>query len=270
MARWHVLHKRLWGENEAQFSMENLHVTWNKGENGPHELTYEISYYYETDLTQIIPYNIDFGLFRNDREIMQGMVTAVGFEAEQEYLSVAAKSYLHYLEKRMFPYDAQHPNAFLIGDPPRGSAYEVTNAEVKNIIETLLSSTIAMPNSLPITWTLADTGHHTDYRIDLPDSASILSKIQELSGQDPGIFDFWMDNLEFKMAVPRRYPIAVLGDASLCAWTFTDSASGLLNVKFTNNGPEGNHILGVGAGNNPFSTGDSPSSADLEFSMDDY
>lgn len=251
MPRWHVRHKNLDGSNIAQFSIENLHVTWNKGENGPHELTYEIpSQYPGTDISRIKPYYVDFELARNDIPLFSGMLTSVSFESENEYIEVAGKSYLHYLDKRTFPFDPMDPNRYRIFFPPRGYAFDTVATEMSTIIGYMFDKVFAEPNSLPMTWELVDTGVFIPYQIDLGDTETILSKITALSQQDPGNFDFWIDDLNkhFKMAVPRRYPIDVLADPKLCNWTFTDSPSGLLSVKWTNNGPESSRLTGYGAG----------------------
>jgi hypothetical protein len=95
---------------------------------------------------------------------------------------------------------------------------------------------------------LPATGVSIPYQIDLGDTETILSKIQSLSQMDPGLFDFWIDmDKVFHMAVPRHYDIRVLGDPTLAHWYFKDSDSGLLNVKWTNNGPEGTHLFGHGS-----------------------
>jgi hypothetical protein len=237
------------------FYPENLNFTMNKGENGPHEVTYELPTANDAaDLHNIVPYWTDFELYRENEILTSGMLTSAAFQSESEALQVAGKSWLHYLEKRQWPFDPMDPLRYKQPGAPRGVAWEVEQIDVAYVVEKLLTVTLAEPNSLPITGYQvileADrVGRKMDYRIDLADTESILSKISSVAQQEPGIFDFWIDNNKvFHKQVPRRYTIDVLADATLCQWAFTDSASGLLSVSLTDNGPEGTHLVGYGAG----------------------
>ena len=152
------------GRIMAQVSPENLHVTWNKGETGPSEVTFEVPDAYPGfDIATIQPYNNDFALVLDDVPIMKGIVTSSSFESEENYASVAGKDWLHYLERRFFPFDPLNPNAFRVDDPPRGMAYDSpqTDADgaplqgwqdVTQHVEVLLHQTLKISNSLPITW----------------------------------------------------------------------------------------------------------------------
>jgi hypothetical protein len=312
------------GRIMAQVSPENLNVTWNKGETGPHEVTFEVPDAYPGfDIATIQPYNNDFALILDDVPIMKGIITSCAFESEENYASVAGKDWLHYLERRFYPFDPLNPNYFRVGNPPRGLAYETPEtdeagiptgpeADITDIVEILLSQTLSVPNSLPIVWTgqvlnggpflptppdglqymvvssspygswwsdypyeqslLPRTGTQIPYSISLGDTESILSKIQQLSQQAPGIFDFWIDqNKVFHMAVPRQYSIDVLADATLAHWVFRDSDSGLLKVNWTNNGPLGTHLFGHASSNVYYGTGtdETVESVNLGLNMED-
>jgi hypothetical protein len=231
---------------------ENTSFTLNKGENGPHELTFELATANEAlDFNKIVPYEVDFELWRETVEtpLIAGIVTSINFESESEMLQVACKDWLHYLDRRIYPFDPMDPNHYVAGAPPRGSALEVVQEEVSSIVALLLNQTLAVPNSLDFFLDeMPDTGHKTDLTVSLFDTESIMSKIQQLSQQEPGIFDFWITwDRHFHMAVPRRFPIECLADATKCAWYFNDSASGLLHVNFTDTGPEGTYLIGYGS-----------------------
>src|SRR5213596_1014883 len=170
MADWYIDHVNHDGSFIHRISPENLHVTWNKGEHGPHELTYEIAGSNPIDRYKIEPYAIDFQLYRNSDMILDGMVTSFEFESEAEFMSVGAKSYLHYLEKRFFPFDPLQPNLHRVGNPPRGFAYEGIAVSQTEIMQMLFSNIFAMPNSLPVTWELTDTVAEMDYSVELGDT----------------------------------------------------------------------------------------------------
>lgn len=238
------------GEFVVQVEPENLSFTMNKGENGPHEMTFEISCGNEgVDFTRIVPYDTDFRLVRDNAVIMAGMITSTNFESDNDWFNVAGKSWLHYLERRHFPFDPLHPNQYRIGAPPRGLAMQVRLSEVSDILDAVFQKIVEQPWSLDFTWELVNPAAKTAFRIDLGDTESILSKVTGLAQQYPGIFDFWMDNNKvFKMIAPRKYPIEVVADPLQAAWYFEDSDDGLVSLKHTNNGPLGTHFLGTGAG----------------------
>jgi len=251
LPRFHVLHRTHDGTNLAMFYPENLSFTMNKGENGPHEVTYELPTANDAaELKNVVPYWTDFELYRENEQIFGGMVTSVSFSSEDECIRVAGKSWLHYFEKRHYPFDPTDPAKYQWPGTPRGIAYQAIQKDISEVLHFLLQNILFLPNSLELFWDLGTTGRLMDYQISLGDTTSLLARITEIAQQEPGIFDFWISNDKwFHIQMPRRYSIDVLVDATLCQWTFVDTPSGLLSVNFTDNGPEGNHLLGIGAGN---------------------
>jgi hypothetical protein len=266
------------------FYPENLQFTLNKGENGPHDISYEVSRSALLSPDSVGPYRTDFRLNLSTSTddpvvIMGGMHTMVSVASDQEMVQFAGKDWLHYLERRYWPYDDTDPNAYRAGhtpsfpttagsglegdplnDPPANLAYavsfDVEALDSMTIIKEMLDVVLAQPNSLDITYSLSPIGHIPIYfTIDLISTETILSKIQGLSQEDPGLFDFWIDyNKHLHVVSGNQYPSGVVSDASLAEHTFdtTNPSSGIFTVSWTNTGPEQTRLIATGS--NPSSS----------------
>lgn len=264
-----VTHYEHDGTALGSFGPENLNFTLRKGEDGPHDITYELSRDFAVE-DMVGAYRTDFKLVDSASTtpvtIMAGMHTsAPQITTDEERIQLAGKDWLHYLERRYWPYNDSDPNYFRIGtppaspitenNPPPGFAYYVdagTPRDTMQIITDLLDMVLGMPNSLDINYLLSNIGHNIElFSVDLIDTENVLSKIQTLSNEDPGEFDFWIDpdTKEFTFAAPYRYNIDVAGDSSLAAHIFNANlpASGVFTINYENVGPQATRMIGQGA-----------------------
>lgn len=243
---------------------ENLTFTLNKGENGPHLVNYELSRAHPVVVPQFIaPYATDFELLRDDDVIVSGMHTMLGVSSEEEHVKISGKGWLHFLQRCLWPFNDTDVDAFVygfglvaptLGDPYSGYAYTAENQEVMDIITDMLTLVLSFDDTVPITHSLVSIGHDIEFfGIDVIDSESIYDKIVTLSQEDPGEFDFWVDNnKEFHRIAPRKYNVAnvVDNEDDVDIKHVFDSQildSGLHSVSFTNTGPDATWLLGTGA-----------------------
>lgn len=246
------------------FNPQNLTFTLNKGENGPHDISYEVSRSQGLVYPGFIGNDTDFELWRGDTKIMTGMVTAFNISSNQESVQISGKSYLHYLSKRFWDFDASDIHAFQFklgltpataNDPPQGFSYFQRDVEVMQIVKDLLDMVLLDDNSLDFTYVLPAIDHTIHlFSVGWPDTEDILSKITTLSQEEPGEFDFWMDvNKVFRIAAPRQYDLDVYNDESLAEHVFDSSfpETGFHEISFSNTGPQFTWLLGQGASTSP-------------------
>ncbi|HEY1248257.1 MAG TPA: hypothetical protein VGE97_04650 [Nitrososphaera sp.] len=260
-----VIHTEHDGTPINTFRPENLNFTLRKGQDGPHDITYEISRS-NTSTDMVGAYRTDFILEVDSSAvpyvIMRGMHTsAPQITTDEERIQIAGKDWLHYLERRYWPFNDSDPNFYRTGagavtdnNPPTGFSYYVdplSPQDSMKIVTDLLDQILSLPNSMALTYTLPDIGHDIEFfSVDIFDSENILSKIQTLSQEDPGEFDFWVDSdKEFHVAAPYRYDIDVVGDNSLAVHTFDalTPSSGLFSINYENIGPGCTRLYGSGA-----------------------
>ena len=260
-----IVHLEHDGTTIETIEPENLRFTLNKGENGPHDISYEMSRSAITAPDQVGPYRTDFKLVDMEESgitIMAGLHTMVSVASDQEMAQFAGKDWLHYLERRNWPVSPPglHFHRVTHGDPdtdpPEGFGYFVAGGYFPQdsmvIIGEVLDEVLGEPNSLTFSYDLTPIGYEPAmFSINLVDASTILSKIQELSQDEGGEFDFWVDpdTREFTVVHPRQYDIDVVDDESLAVHTFdtTVPASGIFTVAWTNTGPTETRLVGTGA-----------------------
>lgn len=253
----------------TDFLPENLSFTLNKAENGPHEITYEISRSRDVIGPDFVgPYRTDFQLFYqgtgigdSDTTIIAGPHTMLNLSSRAEHAKVGGKDWLHRLEDVHWPFDDLSPLSHRLGipttdafHPPSGYAYKVTSRKVNLIIYDILTYVLALSNApyFDIGF-LPDIDPAIHYEISLIDTENMLSKIQSLSQQDPGGFDFWVDpdtRIINMVAVGQYDPdTAVVSSAATGIIHVFDSSvetSGIYDVDFTNTGPQFTRLMGLG------------------------
>jgi hypothetical protein len=259
MAEWTIVHLDHDEVEIDTFHPENLQFNLEKGENGPHTINYEISRSADNVAPLFVrPYVTDFELYRDTDLILAGMHTMFSVNSDEEHCKIGGKGWLHYLERRFWPFDPNDPDAHKVkhtgsptpDDPGEGFAYKEFDLDPMQIIADILDEVLAEPESLAITYSLTNIGETVDiYTIDLIDTENILSKIQSLAQRDPGDFDFWITNAkQFQRANPRIYDLAIVDDDTEAEHIFeaSDLDTGLNNVRFTNTGPEQTRLYGQG------------------------
>jgi hypothetical protein len=262
-----VKHKQHDGTVINTFRPENLAFTLNKGENGPHDISYELSRA-QVSPDMIGPYRTDFELIDNSTfgpvTIMSGLHTMYSMASNEEHVKIAGKGWLHYFERRFWPFDGSDPNLWArkvgtlsvatLGDPPTDFAYYTQTPVDSMVVMKDLLNVLQLfdpVNTLDYTYSLANIGHTIDtFGVSNLDTENILSKFQFLAQQDPGMFDFWMDNNKvMRRAAPHRYNVNVWNTPSLAEKVFdsTDTnTDGVFYVSFTNTGPDATRVLGYG------------------------
>lgn len=187
--------------------------------------------------------------------IMAGVHTSVEMDYGGNYMSVSGADWMWYLAQRFMPFDgrAGHINDFIIGTPPEGLAYEDTSVDVVVAIQTIAAMIFGRDNSIPIDFGDPDPAgvDATYYRIDLADTTSFLSIVQDLCAIAPGTAFEITPDLFFEAVSPRWYgdPNDIANDSgnSNLIWTIDDDHPPL-NLKFTNTGPGATHVQGSGEG----------------------
>lgn len=251
MRDWRIMHKNHDGTNRGQLQPENLSFSMIKGEAGSSSVAYELDLGHSesVDMQQFTePYRTDFELSVDNIIIMAGMHTDITFNTDDNFIQIAGRDWLHYLERREYPFDPVNPNLYRIGTPDRGLAFAASLADIKIILETILNTTLAQPYSLPITYTVPTMGVAIDYEFSLGDTGSIHSKIAELAQEEGGVYDFWVTPAKvLEFGVPRQYTTAVMTDPNACAFILDNSNTIRANV--VGSGPGATRFVGYGSGN---------------------
>lgn len=249
MANWQIRHRTHNGDLLHTIDPENLNFTINLDD--PHDISYEVS----TDNPVIEEENTAegdwLGAYQHDWELlrdgeiitgMAGMVTSINIPSGQEVVKVTGKSWLHYLERRHYPFDPHNPLTWRL---------RMHNEDVCDIIHEMLTATLSRDYSLNIDLLdlVARTTFDSSLRIEFGDTEDMLSKIKTLAEGKPG-FDFEiLENKEFRLYYPEYSDPTILAFMMITGSpetvVHTDSA---LETEWTDNGPEGTHLLAFGAG----------------------
>jgi hypothetical protein len=185
---------------------------------------------------KLFPKQTDYILLLGHTEIQGGIITGVDVsDVESEMISISGNDYLCYLEGRWYPFDPQNLAT--------GGYIAPVNTDVFTIVEDLLDATLALPDSLPLTYNNGLSGQTiNDFKIPLGDTEDIKSKIEALSKKLPG-FDYEITwDREFKMYPDKK--------GTVKEFTF-EQGRNIYLLNYSNRGPAGTHTLGVvqGSGN---------------------
>ena len=180
--------------------------------------------------TPIAPYKTDFRLMRDDVPLMGGMTTEISSTYDSETLSVSGQSYLHYFEKRMFPFNPANPAQYL---------FIRNDVDCFAIIEQMLNVVLAEPNSLQFTYNNGVCGHTLDLVIEPGDTGTIFDKISGLAEEEPG-FDFEETyDRQFKMYAPKKERNS--------NYRF-EQGRNIFTISEINRGPTASHFFAYGQG----------------------
>jgi hypothetical protein len=231
MSHWRITHRDIQHRALGESAFEG-EIT--KTLNDIHTVAYSLQFtdpLCKKDKTR--PYVTDFELRRHDFTVLAGEHTAVEGSNDSGVLRVAGKSWEHYLERQFWPFNPQDVLQY---------KYVKTNTDTATIITDLLNMVLSFPNTLDLDYDLEPTGTPVNFKIETADTENIFQKIKTLGEQEPGGFDFQITpQRNFLLYAPEkdRHPDfrAVEGD-------------NLLSLTYTNNGLDGNWVLGLGAGSN--------------------
>src|SRR6266404_2244093 len=250
------------------FKPENLQ--WDDMIRGVGNCSYQISFSaLDVDGAVIVsghdfvaPMTSYFRLRYGDIAIMAGpIVSSERASFHDDFMSVAGKTWEHYLERWQYPFDPRdaHVNDYqapltyqnneLVASgaaTPTGLAYQAFNRDLIYVLSDLLSTTMNVPHR--ITFDISDlavlSGIRTNFQLSLGDNSFINTILDNLSTTGNG-FDWWISHdKKFHWASPYRF-----GNPSVPTIIYTVDSSHIPDdLGFTNNGPLATHILGKGAG----------------------
>lgn len=205
---------------------------------------------------QFAPYRSDWELYRASAGggyslLEGGIITDVNLSTNRDSVLVNGKSWLHYLERRMYPFD---PVAYVSGHdwvnwPKQWPIKEAdVRVDLQVIVEEILLAMMEAdrPNSLPIKFSNIPTGSLGEHIIYPGDQTTIFEHVQTLSGLEDGFeFDILPGSLEFKMYAPGRD----VGSPIYSLWISDQEVNGaVLLADWTNSGPKSTWFIGYGAG----------------------
>ncbi len=255
---------------------DNLAFTLQLGKLGPGQISYDLGLSALDVITGdpvvghefVGAYRTDFRLKRSTQAhpLMAGMHTPTPAMADgatpEDFVSLAGQDWLHYLQRRVWPYDA----ALSYVDWPAGLRFSVAAAEIGDIVRDVLETVRDVSPNWPLPPDAPGTGGHpsyslgytvvcdstgvmTNFAISPMDSTTIYDMINTFAQneRDQGGFDFLMtwDKI-FKLIYPE------IGDPTMPVFTLqVDAITKIANMReigFTNIGPLGTHYLGVGSG----------------------
>jgi hypothetical protein len=247
---WTVKHREHDGTLIETVFPENLNFTLNK--KPPHTIQYEISLSSPLVSHDFVgPYRTDFELLYKDYVIMRGHHTFLDVGLGDEHVTVYGKDWWHYLERRHFPFNPKpnNVNDYVIGTPSVGLAYEALDYVNVHITE-LLDVTLARPNSLNITYPTLGTaiGSPVGYSLPLGDTTSLASIIEGLSDIEPGFQYEIRPDKELRLYTPQKYDVSVWNTPANGQHIFTIDDPSIIELRFSNAGPDGTHWLGIAGG----------------------
>lgn len=276
MADWQVTFTEPFGEDNltGSFRPENLSFSIKNSE--PGEINFEIPLSEPTlRHNQFGPYRTDYHLYRigsggNRLLLVEGMVTSVNLNNDRDTILVSGKDWLHYLQRRIYPWN---PVAYKNGDwvkwpqgwphfanslrEKEGNAVEVRQI-VEDILERMQTVTLpALPNVAPdttpgrgqldIQFNNVNTGVEVRYTILPGDQTTVFEHIQKLSEQAHGFeFDILPGSREFKMWSPDRLQANPIYRFTSMNPVGTEAFGAYTNIDWTNDGPQGTFLVGVG------------------------
>lgn len=240
----------------GQYIPDNLSFSIRNSE--PGTISYEIPLS-EPFLTrdQFGPYRTDWKLYHRpaggDFKILEGgILTEVNLDMERETILVNGKSWLHYLERRMYPFD---PVAYVsdrdwVSWPKQWPTQKGNDAvDLTVIVEEILQAMIDEDvNGLPLTLGNIDMGSTGFYKIFPADQTSIYDHVKRIAEIEDGFeFEINPTTLKFKMYPGTR-------DDGDYLWFFVpENADEVFNGAvirgdWTNSGPISTWLVGYGAG----------------------
>ena len=209
---------------------EQLQYTYTLAE--PSTVQYELDINHNLAIrANTQPYVTDFLLLRDGTEFLGGLHTAVSLDEALIRLLISGKDYKHYLEKRQFPFDPTDLTAY---------TFEKPATDVFTIAEDMLNVVLAESNSLPMFYANGLLGQTIDYRIDPGDTETIYDKINGLAEADANGFDW--------LVTHDRWVRFYAPEKGVANTYIFEKGRNLETLLFEDNGPIGNHCLGLGAG----------------------
>lgn len=227
---------------------------------------------------EFAPYRTSYELWRGASLISEGMMTSVNLNFSRDTILIAGKDWIHYLQRRIYPFD---PELYIEGDwinwPRRwpdlrgthGPIQSANPVDVGIIVKELIQSMKFDPpdSDLPLPrpkWPggADETPGNPDFVVNIPetekttkyviypgDGTTIFDHIMKLSEQtDKGFeFDILPMSREFKLWSPRREFFTQTGLPWYRFEAWEDELDGAVTAfDWTNEGPDATYLVGLG------------------------
>lgn len=231
---------------------------------------------------QFIPFATHYELWRqssgNGVCISAGMLASINLQKNRDTVLVAGKDWIHYLQRRLYPFD---PAAYLAGGwtrwprrwpdirgthgPAQSSSPVDVSIVVRQLIQTITreepteeppigytwpaSQNADVFGAIPITQNIPLTGNTVRYVIYPGDPTTIYDHITRLSEMTEKGFEFDIGpiSMEFRLWSPRRNHTQTIPVYTFRA-TDDEESGAMTEFDWTNDGPEGTYLVGLGAG----------------------
>jgi len=232
---------------------------------------------------EFAPYRTNCEIWRqstgNGVCITDGPLTSINLNKDRDTVLLSGKDWKYYLQRRVYPFTPEdyitlNPDArSMLWDTwpkiwPTGEIGDRDPIDIINIVRDILLSmrtgeptdsrngivdgfpprptgtALGVPD---ITWNLKDTGTLGKYIIYPGDSTSIYDHIQKLAEMKNGFeWDILPLTHEFKVWSPVKYP--ALAPAYTFAPDELELNGAFMDFDWTNDGPNGTYLLGLGSG----------------------
>lgn len=218
----------------------------------------------------IHPWRSWFRLRCGTTVIMAGPVVGTNAKLGDQFLTVAGQDWHAYFPKWQYPFDPRpdhvndyrYPNTFIGNeDPghvfgaggsgvstPTGLCYQANDRDIALIARDILvqcRDAVADRIYFDFTQLATPVGITSNYQYTLGDDSGMDSLLNTLTGIGEG-FDYWMgQDRIMRVGSPYRFGSALSPNIAF----FVDvDTPGLLSAEYDNQGIQGNHVLGRGAG----------------------
>lgn len=230
MSEFVVRHQSHPGLAIGEIQPENL--SFGDRLNDPDTISYDMDFTHDMcNPLKTKPFNTDWILFKNGNPLLGGFHTEVSIsDFSDNAISIAGAGWLEYLNHRMWPFDPTNPTA---------NPFIMFQQDLFYIVEQMLNNVLALPDSLPLSYSNGTCGILGNLNIEPGDTEMMLGKISTLSKTLPG-FDYkttW--DKKYIMYSPRRG-----SDNSL----ILEQDTNIMNLGSSNKGIGGTHTLALGSG----------------------
>jgi hypothetical protein len=175
------------------------------------------------------PYATDYALFFGDRKIQAGIHTDIeATDLESHTFQVSGKDWLHWFERQQWYFDPTNPLA---------NVYTASAKDIFTIFEELLTNVQSYPDTIQFTFANGAAGVTTNYKIEVNDTADMLSKFNELSQATPAFeFEITPDK-QIKLYYPKKTKINPY---------VLEVGANIYQISYHNKGPAATQVLVTG------------------------
>jgi hypothetical protein len=181
----------------------------------------------------VYPYRTNYRLYWGTEAIQGGLHTAVSIEdIESDKLGVTGNDWLHYFERRIFPFDPL--------DLTTGTYIASVNTDVYVIAKHILDTVLAVAGSYTFVYTIGTSGQTINqFKIERGDTATVFEKLTNLMETKPGF--------DIEVTYDRNIYFHLKRGNPNNPFVF-ETGKNIQMLSYTNNGPTGTWSLGLAQG----------------------